>query len=45
MKTSINQLLTCGLDSFQMESLQSADTVQNLLSIVNFSLGSWLEDM
>ena len=45
-KTWINQHLRCGLDNFKIESLQSADAMQKLLSELDFGLrdDSWIED-
>jgi hypothetical protein len=45
-KTCIDQHLTGGLDNFNIESFQSADALQKLLSRLEFRLGndSWIED-
>jgi len=45
-KTWIDQHLRRGLDNFNIESFQSADALQKLLSRLNFGLGNdcWIED-
>ena len=44
--TWIDQHHKCGLDNFKIESFQSSDTLQKLLSELDFGLGddSWIED-
>jgi len=44
--TWIDQHLRRGLDNFKIESFQSADALQKLLSELDFGLGndSWIED-
>jgi len=46
MKSWIDQHLRDGLDNCKIESFQSADTMQKLLSKLDFALGddSWIED-
>jgi len=46
MKMWIDHHLRCGLDNFNIESFQSADTLRNLLTRLDFGLGndSWIED-
>jgi hypothetical protein len=46
MKTWIDQHLIRELDNFKIESSQSADTLQNLFSELDFGLGdhSWIAD-